>query len=109
MAIKANLIIDQGTTYSTSIDVTDADDVPVNLTGYTGTAQIRKHYSSSNSTAFAVSISSLDGIVTLSLTASQTAALNAGRYVYDCELVNSSNVISRICEGIVTVTPQVTR
>jgi hypothetical protein len=109
MAIKANLIIDQGTTYSTTIDVTDDNDVPINLSGYTGSAQLRKHYSSSNSTIFTVSLAPLDGIVILSLTSAQTAALKAGRYVYDVELTNTSNVVSRIVEGIVTVTPQVTR
>jgi hypothetical protein len=109
MAIKANLIIDQGSTYSTSIDIMDDNEVPINLTGYTGTAQIRKHYSSSNSTPFAVAIDANDGVLTLGLTATQTGALKAGRYVYDVELTNTSNVVSRIVEGIVTVTPQVTR
>ena len=109
MAIKANLIIDQGTTFSTSVDITDENDLPINITGYTGSAQIRKHYTSSSSTPFAVTVSGLDGVVTLSLTSTQTGALVAGRYVYDVELTNSSNVISRIVEGIVTVTPQVTR
>lgn len=109
MAIKANLIIDQGTTYSTTVDVADEDDLPIDLTGYTGTAQIRKHYSSSNSTPFTVHVDGPDGTVRLSLTSAQTRALAAGRYVYDVELTNSSNVISRIVEGIVTVTPQVTR
>lgn len=109
MAIKANLIIDQGSTYSTVIDITDDNDDPVNLNGYTGSAQIRKHYSSSNSVPFSVSISPDDGGVILGLTSTQTAALRAGRYVYDVELTNTSNVVSRIVEGIVTVTPQVTR
>ena len=109
MAIKANLIIYQETTYSTTIDVTDDNDVPINLSGYTGSAQLRKHYSSSNSPIFTVSLAPLDGIVILSLTSAQTAALKAGRYVYDVELTNTSNVVSRIVEGIVTVTPQVTR
>ena len=109
MAIKANLIIDQGTTYSTSIDIADDNDMPIDLTGYTGSAQIRKHYSSSNSTPFSVSIDSADGVVTLSLTSTQTGSLTAGRYVYDVELTNTSNVVSRIVEGIVTITPQVTR
>jgi hypothetical protein len=109
MAIKANLIIDQGSTYSTVIDVTDDNDVPIDLTGYSGSAQIRKHYSSSNSVHFSVGIIPTDGGVVLSLSSTQTSALRAGRYVYDVELTNSSNVVSRIVEGIVTVTPQVTR
>jgi hypothetical protein len=109
MAIKANLIIDQGSTYSTVLNLTDDDDAIIDLTGYTGAAQIRKHYTSSANTPFTVSISPLDGAVTLSLTATQTANLVAGRYVYDVELTSASNVVSRVVEGIVTVTPQVTR
>lgn len=109
MAIKANLIIDQGSTYSTVIGVTDDNDASIDLTGYSGSAQIRKHYSSSNSVPFSVGISPADGSVVLSLSSTQTSALRAGRYVYDVELTNSSNVVSRIVEGIVTVTPQVTR
>ena len=109
MATKANLVIDQGATYSTSITITDDNDNIYNLTGYTGAAQMRKHYTSSNTTSFSVSLEAQTGVVTLSLTAGQTANLVAGRYVYDVEITSSSNVVSRILEGIVTVTPNVTR
>lgn len=109
MAIKANLIIDQGSTFSTILTVTDEEGVPLTLVGYTGAAQMRKHYTSSNATSFSVSIDSGTGEVTLALTANQTSNLVAGRYVYDVELTDTSNVVSRIVEGIVTVTPQVTR
>jgi len=109
MAIKANLIIDQGTDYSTSINLTDADGNVINLSGYTANSQIRKTYSSSNSVAFTTSLDAANGVITLSLTDSQTANLVAGRYVYDV-IVNATNsVTSRILEGIVTVTPRVTR
>jgi hypothetical protein len=57
---------------------------------------------------FTVTIDALNGEVTLSLTATQTAALTAGRYVYDVELTIGSTV-SRVIEGIVTVTPEVTK
>ena len=109
MAIKANLIIDQGSTYSTLINITDENDVAIDLTGYTGAAQIRKHYSSTANTPFAVVISASDGAVALSLSANQTSSLLAGRYVYDVELTSAGGVVSRVVEGIVTVTPQVTR
>jgi hypothetical protein len=109
MATKANIIIDQGTTFSTTINLTDEDELPVNLTGYTGDAEIRKHYTSSNSQSFSVSLGGIAGTIVLSLTALQTANLAAGRYVYDVEITSSSNTVSRIVEGIVTVTPEVTR
>ena len=109
MAIKANLQIDQGSDYSTTINLTDETGEVISLTGYSGNSQIRRSYSSSNATAFAVGINETTGVVTLSLTKSSTANLVAGRYVYDVVLKNTSNVSSRIVEGVVTVMPSVTR
>lgn len=108
MATKANLVIDQGSTYSTTITLTDDDGNPLDLTGYTGAGQIRKHYTSSSYTAFTVVITPLTGEVTLSLTATQTSNMSAGRYMYDVELTTGGTV-SRVLEGIVTVTPECTR
>ncbi len=109
MAIRGNLIIDQGATFQTSINVTDDDEVAINLTGYTAAAQMRKHYTSSNATNFTVSISPVLGIVTLSMSANTTNSLVPGRYVYDCELTDTNGATTRLVEGIVTVTPGVTR
>ena len=108
MAIKANIVIDQGTDYTTNINVTDENDNAVDLTGYTGAAQMRKHYTSSAQTAFTVTVAN-NGIVTMTMNSATTNAIAAGRYVYDCELRSASNVVSRLIEGVVTVTPQVTR
>ncbi|QMP83923.1 MAG: hypothetical protein [Caudoviricetes sp.] len=109
MATKANLVIDQGSTYIVEIDLTDQYGDPLNLTGFVANSQIRKWYSSSNPAAsFATTIYPPSTIV-LTLTANQTSSLVAGRYVYDVEATSSTNATSRIVEGIVTVTPQVTR
>ena len=67
MALKANITIDQGTSFSTSIDVTDENGNIVNLTGFTGAAQMRKHYTSTAQTAFTVSITAATGVVALSM------------------------------------------
>jgi hypothetical protein len=109
MATKANLIIDQGTNFNTSIALTDVDGGAIDLTGYTGASQMRKTYSSSNSRSFSVSLGGMSGTVGLQLTANQTANIEPGRYVYDVEITSSANVVTRIVEGIVTVTPGVTR
>lgn len=109
MAIKANLIIDQGADYETSINVTDDDDAVINLTGYTGAAQMRKHYTSVSYYSFNVSISGPQGIVTLTMSSNTSASIPAGRYVYDCELTDTQGKTSRLVEGIVTITPNVTR
>jgi hypothetical protein len=109
MATKANLVIDQGTSYSTNIDILDEYDIAIDLTNYTCAAQIRKHYTSSNAISFSVNLGGADGTVILSLTANATANMAAGRYVYDVELTSDTGVVSRVLEGVVIVTPNVTR
>lgn len=110
MSTKANLVIDQGSTYSVTLNLTDDNGDPLLLNGYVANAQMRKWYTSSNSVTLAASINVASGTVTLALSSNQTALLTAGRYVYDVELTEiSTNSISRIIEGIITVTPNVTR
>lgn len=109
MAIKANIVIDQGADFATTINLTDEDGDIIDLTDFTGAAQMRKHYTSVTAYEFTVNISEASGEVTLSMTANTTDNIPAGRYVYDCELTDDNGVKSRIVEGIVTVTPGVTR
>ena len=79
MATIQNLYIDQGTTYSLSLTVSDQFGDVKNLTDYTVAAQLRKSYYSSTSTNFtAVKSAPTDGEITISLTATQTSALKAG-------------------------------
>lgn len=109
MATKANLVIDQGTTFSTTLTLTDENGDLINLSGYTSNCQIRKHYTSSTATIVNTSINTESSVITLSLNADETSNIVAGRYVYDVEITSSANVTSRIVEGIVTVTPEVTK
>lgn len=108
MADKVNLVIDQGTTYSVDFEVRDANNEIVNLTGYAGEGQVRKHYTSNTYVSFTVNTYS-NGIVRAALTSNQTSSLSEGRYVYDIELTNAANDVTRVVEGIVTVTPEVTK
>lgn len=109
MTIKSNILVNQGATFTTTFIITDDNSDVIDLTGYTGNSQIRKHYSSNSYYTFTVSIAEANGEVTLSLTANQSANIEAGRYYYDCLLTSDSNVISRVVEGVVTVLPGVTR
>lgn len=109
MATKANISIGQGTDYITSITLTDDAGNPISLVGYNGAGQIRKYYTSSTAVDFDVTLDGNNGVVSLVLTSAQTNAMEAGRYVYDVELTDASNTVSRILEGIVTITPGVTR
>ncbi len=109
MATRVNIVIDQGTDFETSISLTDASNVQLNTTGMTAASQIRRTHSSSNSVAFTAALAKPTGTLTLSLNNATTSSMTAGRYVYDVELTDATNVVSRILEGVVTVTPEVTR
>lgn len=109
MATKANLVIDQGATFSTDLYLTDEGGIPLILNGYHANSQVRKWYTSSTPAAtFTTSINLSSSFITLSLSANQTSNLVSGRYVYDVEISDNTST-ARIVEGIVTVTPQVTR
>ena len=103
-----NITIDQGATFSETVSVTTDGSTVKNLTGYTTTSQFRKSYDSTTYTSFTTAQVDATGVITLSLTATQTTALKSGRYVYDVEISNSPEVL-RVQEGIITVTPQVAK
>jgi hypothetical protein len=107
MAAKTNIVIDQGTDFNSSFTFTDEADDPIDFSIYTANSQLRKTYTSSTSYTFQTSLAN-NGIITLSMNAATTSNLSPGRYVYDLE-VEASGVRSRLVEGVVTVTPQVTR
>lgn len=110
MAAKANIVIDQGADFQTTITVRGDDGTVTDLTGYTASGQIKKHYTSLTSVDFAMTFESprSGGQLTMSLTRAQTEAMEPGRYVYDVEITDATDFRTRLVEGIVTVTPQVT-
>lgn len=109
MATKANLSIDQGTTFNTVITLTDSEGNPIDLTTYTGASQMRKHYTSSTAYTFSVDLGGANGTITLGMTANATANIASGRYMYDVEITSGAGEVSRVFEGIVTVNPNITR
>ena len=110
MAAVANLSIDQGATFTSDITVKDITGNVFDLTGYTAVAKLAKGYSSTRTrtamtTAFATDRTT--GVLTISLTADQTSALDPERYVYDVEITSSTGTVTRVLEGIITVRPEV--
>lgn len=110
MGTVNNLYIDQGTTFNAIVQVFDDDDNVFNLAGYSANSQIRKNYATNTiSATFSANIlAAANGTISLNLSATQTANLKYGRYVYDVE-ISKDEVILRPIEGIVVVYPQVTR
>tara|TARA_B110000971_G_C19769552_1_gene390203 strand:+ start:133 stop:471 length:339 start_codon:yes stop_codon:yes gene_type:complete len=111
MATISNIFINQGTDFSTTVTISDSDGTALDLTAYTALAQIRKTYESSTSTSFTTAFDATrtTGKITISLTDTQTSALESGRYVYDLLITSVSELKTRVVEGIATVNPSVSR
>ena len=106
-----NLQIDQGSTFSKQITVYQTDGTTVqNLTGYTVASQVRKNYTSTNFvTINATNNDPTNGVIVMSLTATDTVGMKAGRYVYDLQITAADGTVSRTIEGVITIKPEVTK
>lgn len=112
MAAFVELYIDQGTTFNNVINLTDdITNTPINVAGYIVRGQLRRSYYSSNPSAnlTCTITDAANGEITLSMTDTQTSQIKAGRYLFDLETKDTNNVVSRVLEGIITVTPEITR
>jgi len=110
MATVSNIFIDQGATFTTTVTINDSTGSALDLSNYTALAQIRKTYASTTSTSFTSTFASdrTTGQITISLTDTQTASLDSGRYVYDVLITDASDVKTRVVEGSAIVTAGVT-
>ena len=109
MAVPSvNIQIEQGANFSSTFDVKRSDNSPLDLTGYSFSAKMRKHATAAGSIGFAVTYGSSPsaGQVTLSMTNAQTGIMTSGRYEYDVLISNNfSGVKTKIFTGQVLVNP----
>ena len=117
MAQYEEFVIDQGTDIALELHLVENDGSVKDLTDHTISAKLKKTYSSDSDDTLdftsAIATPATDGVVTLSLTNTQTDSLKAGKYVYDVELSfidsDENTIIERILEGRAVVTPSVTK
>jgi len=100
--------IEQGSTYEIEITVRNADGSLYDLSAASCAAQIRATAAATTSTAFTVAIDTATSIITLSLSATITAAMTITDGVWDCELTIGAEVV-RLLEGKVEISSEVTR
>jgi hypothetical protein len=111
MSAKYNLVCDQATTFNFQFQIKN-NDTPWDLTNYTATMTVRPFVGASTTTVVAstangrIALQS-QGRVVVTLDATITGDITAGRYAYDLVL-NSGGVITRILEGKFVVTGAVT-
>ena len=110
MAAFSELLIEQGATFSSTVNVEDSAGAAINLHGYSAASQMRKSYYATSNTAFLATITGeANGEITLSMTSANTATLTPGRYVYDLLITAPDTTKTRVVEGIVIVSPGVTQ
>jgi hypothetical protein len=82
-----DLVIYREVTFSLGINCLDANNAPVNITGWTPFAQVRDKAGGRLILNLAPTISNaLTGSVLIALTAAQTKALDHGNYVWDFQM-----------------------
>jgi hypothetical protein len=110
---KYNMVCPQGATFAKQLTYT-IDQIPVDLTTYTARMQVREKHTSTTAKVTlttengGISLGDDEGTIDLYISDDQTSGIPAKTYVYDLELVSSSEVY-RILEGQFIVTPEVTR
>lgn len=107
--------IEQGATLLKTVTWKDDNGTPINLTGCTARLQARS--STSSPTVLidlttengGIVITPLTGTLTLNMTATQTAALAFKRAKYDLEVVDAAGFVTRLLQGSISVSPEVTK
>jgi len=108
MGQKINIVMDQGSTFLTTFNVVDTNNSPINLSSYTANSSMKQTYSSSTTYVFTAN-GYANGAITLAMNTATTSSISSGRYVYDIDITDGAGTVSRVIEGIVTVTPGVTK
>ena len=113
MAEYVELYIDQGSDFSTTVSINDdSTNLPQNVTGSIVTSSLRRSLLSPNASAnlACTLFDAANGEFILSMTGANTAALRPGSYLFDVKVYDTlSATSSRLIEGVMFVTPSVTK
>lgn len=107
---KLNIMIEQGATFSKTLTIKDAANIPINLTGKTFASKLRRRPTDMTAAAqFTFSIIDAPaGRVRWALTAGQTAQLVAEPHYYDIEMTDGA-IVTRLMQGTAFVEFEVTK
>jgi hypothetical protein len=109
-----NFTIEQGTDVTLPLAVTDPDGAAIDLTGCTAAMMIRRSYDATDTLVSlsdddGITLGGADGTITIIVDSSVTNTMTAGTAVYDFKLFDSLGDPVRLIQGIITISPAVTR
>jgi hypothetical protein len=109
-AIQLNLYVEAGATFSRSLVYTNDDGSLFDLTDFTAVLQVRETVASEDATlTVAPDIDPETATVSWSFSAEETSSLTAPTYVYAMELYGPDELVIRLIEGVITVSPEIVR
>lgn len=108
-----NIVIDKGSDFAFQVNVKQ-NGVAVDLTNYSARAQLRATKTSTSALVATFNCSVLspasNGSINISLPNASTSNVEPGKYYYDLEIYTANNAaVTRLLQGDVTVTPEITR
>lgn len=110
-----DFLMPKGSTFSRTL-TWKISNTPVNLTSYTARMQARTSHIATGAPVLSlttengkITLGGTAGTITLNLTATETAAITQSSLAYDLELVSAGGVVTRLVEGQINLTPEVTR
>lgn len=117
MATELNIEIDQGATWIKKLSWQDSLGAAYDLSTYTARMQIRKNYADIDKSTPLLSLTDTSGIelaasgdnVIITITDAQSQAIPHGTYVYDLELIDADDAVTKLLRGKAFVLGEVTR
>lgn len=110
-----DITIQQGATFFLSMTLEDELEQVIDITDATARMQGRARVGASatlfdwDTAGGEITVDGAAGAVTVSVDAATTAALDFDTGQYDLELVESNGTVTRLCQGVVTLSKEVTR
>lgn len=124
---KYAMLIEQGATLKLDLAYKDSNNTAIDLTGYSGKMQIKSDYADNNPTIYLTLSSSLNadgtginfsgsanalpptsGTIGIVISAATSSLLTFETAYYDLE-ITSGNVVTRLLQGTVNLSKEVTR
>lgn len=119
MAVTYNMTVDVGADFAITFAYKDTDGNAIDLTGYTAAMQVRTTPDAATAlvsltTGSGITITGATGTILVNMSAAQTGALTsttqAGTpYVYDLEITSPTAVITRLVQGVINASANVTQ
>ena len=113
MAARHTIYLDQGTDFTVTFTWV-IDGAPVDVTGYTAALQVRETVENATvvitkTDGNGIALGGAAGTIAVTFYNAVTSALTATDYVYDLELTAPGGDVSRVVQGSLFVSAEVTR